>query len=262
MANLLAAMIEFDNVSDFDGVTAAGYDAFDNALSRAQALFTTHAQAGDIKVFLAPEYYFSGHGITAGGATTVDSLSRTDKHGIYKKISASSKMYNDILIVPGSIAYSKARGLSSRKYYNVCPIAFNGQIIHKQYKKSNDSFQTGGDDFKSKNTGSTFNHKNKTFGIDICLDHGKSVLKDSLAGATVDVHILIADGAGPKNNRLGIDINGLVVYCNMNPSANGVKTVETNKYGNFDIKANATLASIAQPVVGAGKVVLYSAPIA
>ena len=197
--NLLVGMIEFANVPDFGGVNRGEYDEFEDALARAVALMNgISTSATDVRMFVAPEYYFSGHGATDRGATTIASLTRDDKHGLYKKLKSTSARYPNVLLIPGSIAYSKARGLSKRKYYNVCPIAAGGQIIHKYYKQSNDTFQSA-DDFKSKDYGATFEYKQLRFGIDICLDHGHKRLKNALGTATVDVHILVADGAAPSS---------------------------------------------------------------
>lgn len=259
---IYAAMIEFNNGNDFAGVDAAGYDAFDNCLGRADALFQQHCNDPQaIKMFVAPEYYFSGHNVSDKGSLTVDSLSRSDKHSLYKKIEQSSKLYPNVLIVPGSIAYSKARGFSKRKYYSVCPIAAGGKIIHKHYKTSNDTFQTE-TDYKTKANGSTFNYKNKRMGIDICLDHGKAVLKDSLNGGVVDVHILISDGSAPSSTKIATDTNGLMVFCDMKGKqlgANGVKKVSLNKYQNFQVDNQDPIAETAQPMAGSGRVALYYA---
>ena len=267
---IFAAMVEFDSGAAFAGVDAAGYDSFDNCLGRADAMFQEHCRDPNaIKMFVAPEYYFSGHNVNNNGSLNINSLSRSDKHKLYEKIKQSSARYPDILIVPGSIAYSKARGFSKRKYYNVCPIAAGGNIIHKYYKQSNDTFQTD-DDFKSKNYGSTFNYGSLTFGIDICLDHGQKKLKNSLNGGRVDVHILISDGSAPSPNSLATDQQGLVVFCDMNGGRdvmvkgenvrlNGIKNVTLDpQYKTPRVSGKNVIASSAQALAGSGKVSLYS----
>lgn len=258
MTELLVAMIEFDNVADFSGADTSSYDQFDDALARADAMMSTHGNGGELKMFVAPEYYFSGHSITEKGGTAISSLSRSQKHGLYDKIAQSSKRYPSIMIVPGSIAYSKARGLSKRKYYNVCPIAANGRIIHKYYKQSNDTYQSSGD-FKTKDYGATFTHANLNFGIDICLDHGHKMLKSSLGGATVDVHILIADGAAPSPMSIAASTNGgVMVFCNMaGRGKNGVLSVFANKFGTPNTKGRDMVAELTQSLTGGAQVALY-----
>ena len=258
MTKLLVGMIEFDNVADFSGADKSSYDQFHDALGRADAMMTKHGDGSELKMFVAPEYYFSGHSITESGGTSISSLSRSDKHGIYDKIAKSSKSFPEILIVPGSIAYSKARGFSKRKYYNVCPIAANGRIIHKYYKQANDTYQSA-DDFKTKDYGATFKHANLDFGIDICLDHGHKMLKNSLGTATVDVHILIADGAAPTPLSIAASTNGgVMVFCNMaGRGKNGVLSVFANKFGNPNTKAPDMVAEMTQPLTGGAQVALY-----
>ncbi|WP_152558679.1 hypothetical protein [Endozoicomonas numazuensis] len=184
-----------------------------------------------------------------------------DKHSLYTKLQASSRKYPNILIVPGSIAYSKARGLSTRKYYNVCPILFGGNIILKKYKVGNDNYQSKGD-FKTKGKGNTFTHKNLKFGIDICLDHGHKVLKTSLKGETVDVHVLIADGAAPSPRSLATTTDGVVVYCNMksknkDKGVNGILSVKKNDYGNLNTHNRQLVSETSQSLTGGYRIALY-----
>ncbi|TQV77767.1 hypothetical protein [Denitrobaculum tricleocarpae] len=258
MTEILAAMIEFDNVADFGGADSGSYDQFDDALSRADAMMSQYGNGKELKMFVAPEYYFSGHSITEKGGTAITSLSRSQKHSLYDKIAQSSKSYPNMLIIPGSIAYSKARGFSKRKYYNVCPIAANGRIIHKYYKQTNDTYQST-DDYKSKDYGATFAHANLDFGIDICLDHGHKMLKSSLGNATVDVHILIADGAAPSPMSIAASTDGgAMVFCNMaGRGKNGVLSVVANKFGNPNTAGRNMVAELSQPLTGGMQVALY-----
>lgn len=258
MTELLVGMIEFDNVANFGGGDKSSYDQFHDALTRADAMMTQHGNGRELKMFVAPEYYFSGHGTTERGGTTITSLSRSNKHALYDKIAESSKRFPNILIVPGSIAYSKARGLSKRKYYSVCPIAANGRIIHKYYKQTNDTYQSG-DDFKTKDYGATFTHSNLNFGIDICLDHGHKMLKTALNGSTVDIHILISDGSAPSPTSIAASVaGGVVVFCDMaGRGKNGVLSVFANKFGTPNVRGRDMVAEISQPLCGGAHVALY-----
>lgn len=249
--DILAGMIEFEDVADFGGASVGSYDQFNEALTLADALMSRNGNGRELKMFVAPEYYFSGHGITQKGSTTISSLSRSDKHGLYRKIAQSSALFPNILIVPGSIAYSKARGLSKRKYYNVCPIAAKGRIIHKYYKQSND-------DFKSKDYGSTFKFGDLRFGIEICLDHGEKKLSQAAGSGTVDVQVLISDGFAPST--LGIVApagKGAVVFCDMKGQGNGVLSVFSNKFGNPNTDKPVPVGKPSQTLAGGVRVALY-----
>jgi len=101
MPTVYAAMVEFPQGA-FEGV-ATGYDAFADAVSRADALFNQEAHsASDIRVFMAPEYFLSTIGETSSGATPIGSMSSGDKIDIYKQLRRTSAAYSDMLIVAGS----------------------------------------------------------------------------------------------------------------------------------------------------------------
>lgn len=254
---LIVGMIEFDNVATFAGVGRGDYDQFEDALARANALMNEHSVGGEVRVFVAPEYYFSGHAITDGGGTQIQSHSRDEKHKLYDKIKSTSSRYPDVLLIPGSIAYGKGSS-KKRKYYGVCPIAAGGRILKKYYKQSNDTFQseTG---FTTKNYGATFTHRGIQFGIDICLDHGHKRLKDSLGGGTVDVHVLISDGSAPSSTSLAAPIGrGVVVFCDMNGKGkNGVLSIFANKFGNANTKNESFVARHGQALAQGAEVALY-----
>jgi hypothetical protein len=157
------------------------------------------------------------------------SLSRSNKHAIYGKLEEASAQFNDILIVAGSIAYSKNRLFGERKYLNVCPVAYSGQIIHKYYKKEHDGYQGGEHgDFKTKDYEPTFTHKGLKFGIEICKDHGggNATLKGLLNGGSVDVQILVSAGAEPSPGALATRPGGVIINCDMSGgqySGNGIR---------------------------------------
>lgn len=262
MPGVYAAMIEFDKGA-FQGVSAAGYDAFGDAASRADALFNREANGGDIRILLAPEYFFSTVGATAKGSTTIGSMSSGNKMDIYKKLKRTSASYPDMLIVAGSIAYTKGGGcFSAAKHLSVCPILANGDIKLKYYKQSYDHFQTGSSDdtWDTKAYGSTFTHGGQKFGIEICLDHGNAKLKDSGAGL-VDIQLLVSAGAKPMPSGIAARVGGLVINCDMSGKGggNGITTVSSYAgHGGRAVLGALNAAVVRTDALGhGGQVTLY-----
>lgn len=64
-------MIDFDNVATFAGVGKGDDDQFEDALTRANALMNENSVDGEVRIFVASEYYFSGHAITPPPTTMV-----------------------------------------------------------------------------------------------------------------------------------------------------------------------------------------------
>lgn len=267
MPTICAAMLELDNRDTFQGMNSKSYNAFDDAVQRADALFNAHAPANAIRIFMAPEYTFSDHQVTAAGSVNIGSFSSSDKMGLYKKLQATSSRYADIVIVAGTIAYQK--GVFSKSHLAVCPILWNGQFLLKYYKQTFDGFQIGASDssFARKSNGSTFTHQGVTFGIEVCSDHrpDHQTLRGVLgAHATVDVHLLISEGMAPSPSAICAPAGGLMVNCDMSGranSGNGIRTVGTNTYGNasVDMKSTGRIAESSGLTLGSGAhVVLYS----
>jgi hypothetical protein len=266
MPTICVAMLELDNRDTFQGMNNKSFDAFDDAVQRADALFNAHAPANAIRIFMAPEYSFSDHQVTAVGSVNIGSFSSSDKMGLYKKLQATSSQYSDIVIVAGTIAYKK--GLVSKSHLAVCPILWNGQFLLKYYKQSFDGFQIGASDktFDRKNNGSTFTHQGVTFGIEVCSDHGlHKTLRNAIGPhASVDVHLLVSEGMAPTPMAICTKPGGLMVNCDMSGrknSGNGIRTVGTNKFNNpsVDMKATGHLTESTGLALGSGAhVVLYS----
>ncbi len=266
MPTICAAMLELDNRDTFQGMNSKSYDAFDDAVQRADALFNAHAPANAIRIFMAPEYSFSDHQVSSSGAVNIGSFSSGDKMGLYKKLQATSSRYADIVIVAGTIAYKK--GVFSKSHLAVCPILWNGQFLLKYYKQSFDGFQIGASNtsFERKNNGSTFIHQGVNFGIEVCSDHGvHKTLRGALgANATVDVHLLVSEGMAPSALAICAKPGGLMVNCDMSGRAsagNGIRTVGVNKFGNnsVDMKSTGRVAESSGLTLGSGAhVVLYS----
>ncbi|WP_413665505.1 hypothetical protein ACG1BZ_10050 [Microbulbifer sp. CNSA002] len=264
--DILAAMIEFDDSSKFTGVSNSNFDVFEGALARAKAMMQEYSDDKYIKMLVAPEYYFSGYASKAK-TNHIDSLSKGSKGDIYSGLRRASRQYPNILIVAGTIAYTKGGGcFSSASYLSIAPILAGGNFLLKKYKVGNDKYQTD-DAFSTKASDSTFSYKGLTFGIDICLDHNNRILKNSLGGKTVDVHILISDGSSPSPGSLATNKSGggAVVFCNMTSvnkgkGVNGIMSVSPNKWGNLNVDVNSRtqVAKTGQALTGGFHIALYS----
>ncbi|WHI47520.1 hypothetical protein [Microbulbifer sp. VAAF005] len=265
--DILAAMIEFDDSSKFMGVSNANFSVFEGAVVRAKAMMQDYPDDKYIKMLVAPEYYFSGYSSKAV-TNHIDSLSKSSKSDIYSGLRRVSRQYPNILIVAGTIAYTKGGGccFSSTSYLSIAPILAGGNFLLKKYKVGNDQYQTA-DAFATKQSDSTFTYKGLTFGIDICLDHNNKILKKSLDGKSVDVHILISDGSSPTPNSLATNKNGggAVVFCNMRSinkgkGVNGIMSVSPNKFGNLNVNVDSRtqVAKTGQTLAGGFHIALYS----
>jgi predicted amidohydrolase len=257
-------MVEFD-AGVFHGLGADGYDAFDDAASRADALFNQEAHnASDLRVFMAPEYLFSDISVTERGATAIGSMSSGDKIDIYKKLKRTSAAYPDMLIVAGSIAYTKGGFGRARKHLSVCPILANGQVLLKYYKRTHDQFQTGSSatTWDTKSYGSTFSYRGQTFGIEICLDHSPSfkTLKTAMGGGLVDIQMLVSAGSAPTRTAIAARTNGLVINCDMagKGGGNGITPVTgyTARVPTVGAKNSAIIRTA--PLTSGGQVTLYA----
>lgn len=264
MPTLYVAMLELDNRNEFQGIGNSEFNVFGNAISVADALLSQQPAVNSIKMFMAPEYTFSGHNVTDKGGVNINSLSRSDKHSLYSNLKTASSQYSDIIIVAGSIAYSRKRMFGKRKYLSVCPVLKNGEIILKYYKQTYDGFQSGSsaDSFTTKAKGSTFVEQGVNFGIEICSDHraDNKILKKS--GQNIDVHLLVSEGMNPSVGAIASRTGGLIVNCDMSGQGggNGVRTVSMHaKWNRPDIDNQQTGAiGVSQTLASGAKVVLYS----
>lgn len=273
MPTIYAAMLELDNRLEFQGIGVDAYDAFDNAATAAREVLNRYATGPrDIKLFLAPEYTFAGREQGTGGGVNIQSLSRSDKHSLYTKLKRTSAANNGIVIIAGSIAYSKKALFKGTRHLAVCPVLLNGEFLLKYYKATFDGFQVGAseDTFTSKEKGQTFTVGGVTFGIEICSDHRPDhrILRGRLGDARVDAHIIVSDGMAPSGASIAARQQGLVINCDMSGRAtgNGVRTVGQNRYGNTTVDAAARgridEADAAQALANGAHVALYRGALA
>jgi predicted amidohydrolase len=174
--------------------------------------------AGALKVLLAPEYFFSefaAYGSRVGGATAT-SLSREDKHAIYKELKRLSAAYPAILLFAGSILYTRSRLRGGTEGLNVCPVLYGGKIVFKHYKRGDDTILNEGmadANYRSKSNGNVFNAAGLSIGLEICLDHGE--LANDHA-SNLDLQVLLSAGASIKNSAIVTRTNGVVAHCDLN----------------------------------------------
>lgn len=268
MPTIYAAMLELDNRLEFQGIGTAGYDAFDNAATTARELLNRFARGpGDIKLFLAPEYTFAGREQGDAGGINIQSLSRSDKHSLYTRLKRTSAANNGIVIIAGSIAYSRKKWFKGTQHLAVCPVLLNGEFLLKYYKATFDGFQVGAteDSFTSKEKGQTFTVGGVNFGIEICSDHRPDhrILRNRMAGTQVDAHIIVSEGMAPSPSSIAARQQGLVINCDMSgrASGNGVRTVGQNRFGNIALDAAARgridEAEAAQAMANGAHIALY-----
>jgi hypothetical protein len=161
------------------------------------------------RILVAPEYLY-----TAGGTTL---LSRSAKHGIYKRLEIISALFPDLVIIAGTLAYKK-----SKKTYGVCPILFGGNIVKKLYKLSDDGTGAVHGAFATK-TGSGKDVPVGTvagisIGLDICLDYSQNRLGNYLAANNVappDIHVQISGTNMTSASCARARNGGVYVHCDL-----------------------------------------------
>lgn len=136
------------------------------------------------------------------------------------------KIYEDVLVVSGSILWAMTRG-RKKLVYNTTVVLCGGEIVHVYHKQfwGSDTKDGGNDIFVFKPDGysdralkgmesmrtknvddkgkvivkavvsNTFEHAGLSFGIEICADHNNRALAKNYGGKRIDVHILISCGA-------------------------------------------------------------------
>lgn len=186
--------------------TTRGAD-FRMVVTQAVASATNAVPNADLVVIVAPEYFFSRFNpygtVIDNTRSDIAPVSRSEKHGFYDDIVAASKAHPNVLIVGGTIFYSKTKGIihKSRVALNVCPIAIGGKIKYKIYKQRDDlNAQYYDRDLtykqKSGKSDPVFEEGGIRFSLDICADNGRalSFLGD---GGEVDIHIMVSAGSRP-----------------------------------------------------------------
>jgi predicted amidohydrolase len=171
------------------------------------------------RIVIAPEYFLNKR--IAGNANTPQTVSRSGKHSLYGDLKGISRRLGPTILIAGTIFYKK--GLFNKVGLNVCPVLQNGQIIYKYYKAMDDGGLHINDPdatFETKATGPVFTADGIVFGIDVCGDVSDDAAfrrnwNMQFNSGAVQVHIVIADGAGVPLNRIQAGANGAVIYTDL-----------------------------------------------
>jgi len=226
---VLVAMIEFeDHKSLFGKKNDEAIGNFKHALELAKNAMDTYQCTEPVRVFVAPEYYFTKkkncEEWNGGYSFTVESHEKKGKRDIYASLREMSgdPKYAGILFIPGTIPYAVVNDRYDIDYYNVCPVFYNGKMIARHYKRENDRSQSINafctkrniKGVVSKNYVFQFTVDDLDFGIEICRDHHFGTLKSSLLKERVNVHILISDDMTPSFAAIATkEDGGLFLYC-------------------------------------------------
>ena len=216
---VLTAMLNID-ANQFSGGNA---NTFSTAVSQAAAALNVVAHTRSAtKLFVAPEYYFSYMDQPFDNDGTPAPVSKDYKHYLYSSIKEISSQHSDVIIVAGSIFYTKTKGLirKSTVGLNVCPVLKNGEFLYKYYKKNDDGNLKKADinaRFEHKSTNPVFKSDGIQFGIEVCLDHNDNVLRDwvNTGNSRVDIHLYISATNTHRVSNLQARTGGYVVHCDM-----------------------------------------------
>jgi hypothetical protein len=230
MPTLAVAVVKADR-NIMANLTIDPIEAFRHVVAEAEALLSAFDGA---RMIVAPEYFLNER--KTGNVNVPEVMSKSDKHALYKKLKTISAGAGNTILVAGSIFYKK--GLLSKVGLNVCPVLRNGNIIYKYYKAFDDGSLGQNDpnaEYDSKDTGPIFQSDGITFGIEICGDIADvAAAQRNWQGqdnsGSVQVHIVIADGAGMPNNKIQAGPGG---YAIMTDLQSGTTSVRYSAGGNW-----------------------------
>ncbi|MDB5312679.1 MAG: hypothetical protein JWO38_6881 [Gemmataceae bacterium] len=198
-------------------------EEFGIAVSQANSLLEMVAELGGVRVLVAPEYYFSGRSTGLGKNLDKEGpnpMSRDAKHDLYAGLKKISSMAGSLVIVAGSIFYTKNGFWGKVQGFSVCPVLRNGQFLTKLYKVGDDQnlkYNMREATYTSKDAAPYFTVDGVRFGVDICADHSDGRLKKWAEdqGQTIDVHIVVAEGSAVIRPRVAARPNGYAILCDM-----------------------------------------------
>lgn len=197
----------------------------------------------EMPVFLAPEWYFMRPPDRGGLGCAYD---RMDLNHYIPYMKEKCGAFGNWLIVPGSILWY----MPGPVVYNTAFVFYQDKmfVYHKQIEggdvnraarqkmsavfgfadtneNATDASRCGGKvSFKSKDIEGIFNAGPVKFGIEVCADHGEGILLKSTFGTKygilsrdrqskgLDLHIVVACGAGPIRQNLATKANGCFAF--------------------------------------------------
>jgi len=213
--------------------------------------------APGVRLFVVPEYFFNAsHGL----------VSRSDKHAIYRQLEGISATIPNVILVAGTIAYSK--GIFSTDVRSVSPILLGGRIVKKLYKAHDDGVYQINGTFRTKTDHGKgvplVQLQGVSIGVDICMDYNRDRLKDYIAAHGLplpDIHIHIS-GTNPYGSMNSTPrVGGLYLHCDL--GGRGTKAARAGLVTGFD-GINALVADFApsrQYALPLGRMTLFDATI-
>jgi hypothetical protein len=253
MPTVAAALLRVDKKM-FGEDAGNRLEEFGMAVGQVDSLLKKMAGDDGVHILVAPEYYFNPRGEIGKVYKQQGPLavSRSEKHDIYAGLKKISSRAGKLVIVAGSIFYTKTTS-SGLRGLNVCPVLRNGRFLTKNYKAQDDgNLSKGTDDaeYTSKASNPCFTVNGVRFGVEVCMDHADRTLKNFLNGGSVDVHILISDGVTPDNSRIAAKTGGYVIHCDLSGDQKAaVRVYTTTGAWNMDAPTLVKPCGISNPQV-------------
>jgi len=207
----------------------------------------------DVRMFIAPEYYFSPFDMVGQHQPQIGpkTMSRSQKHSLYKSLKGLSADAGDLILIAGSIFYRK--GTQNIRGLNVCPILRNGVFLRKYYKKFDDGAiakEFGAASYHHKESDPVFTIKTVTFGVEVCGDHTdqNNNLKNWLAAnpktKDIDVQIMISDSNAPTAPNMIARAGGYFIHCDIAGEHEAALGVYRSAGGNWQQNARQTISPV------------------
>jgi len=200
---------------------------FSLAVQQANSKLRDYQQGAGVRMFVAPEYYWSGYGEIGHSSNKTHGplvMERDNKHVIYEALKTASKQAGSLVIVGGSIFYQKT-GNKRTAAYNVCPVLSNGAFLLKSYKHMDDKAAAkneGSPTFDYKTSNPYFKFKDVRFGLEVCGEHNDRTrnekrLKDWATAnkKIIDVQIIVSDSMSIFAGAVAARQGGYVVQCDI-----------------------------------------------
>ncbi len=167
-------------------------------------------------------------------------LKETEAKSLLEELRGLSEAHPDTLMMPGTMIWQDGSTL-----YNTLPVFQGGEQVGRYDKHSkavgeDNLSRACGLPFSSDESDAVYDLKGYSVGVDICLDHAKQVLKDSL-DHDVDLHVTLAHGKQFFPEAAAVDVGGYHLRCDSDdhPSL-GASMAEVRYRGEGDPERAAT----------------------
>lgn len=172
-------------------------DAMRDAVEKAHRKATITAGCAQRCIFVAPEYAFAAKTTGAIGKAA----QQAEHHTVNNLINNCERLtthYRDMLLIPGTLAWKERVTDQWYQAWNGGFAFYRGNLLTQWQKRTGvgevspqDTVATPRLSFGSGVGYAQFNHAGHTFGAEICKD-----ATDGMLPANVDVHVVVAHGAG------------------------------------------------------------------